>query len=173
MTFQRCLLTISFRYEQHKLDFPDTEDGGVALEEPKPEPQEKATPSPDVNMTEQQSAIVETPISPSDLLDTVYASLSALTTLAPLSDEKGLQTLGDFARQLTESKAPNYISLLPAEDQDKARISTAVSKVVEERHALASASPQPHTHSGDELENRHCQDSLLSPEMFANSSTRR
>lgn len=122
-----CLSRQEMMYEQHKLDFPDTEDGGVALEQPD-STQEQAVPSPAVNMSEQQSAVVETPVSPSDLLDTVYASLSALTTLAPLSDEKALQTLGDFARQLTESKAPNYISLLPVDEQDQARISTAISR---------------------------------------------
>ncbi|KAI5370845.1 putative tetratricopeptide-like helical domain superfamily [Septoria linicola] len=121
-----CLSRQEMMYEQHKLDFPDQEDGGVALEQS--EASEKPAPSSDVNMSEQQSAIVETPVSPNDLLDTVYASLSALTTLAPLSDEPALQTLGDLARQLTESKAPNYISLLPLGEQDRARISTAVSR---------------------------------------------
>ncbi|GIZ39060.1 hypothetical protein CKM354_000245200 [Cercospora kikuchii] len=125
-----CLSRQEMMYEQHKLDFPDTEDGGVALVQPEPEagPAAASTSTGDVDMKEQQSAIVETPISPSDLLDTVYASLSALTTLAPLLDEKGLQNLGDMARQLSETKAPSYIALLPVEEQDKARIATAVNR---------------------------------------------
>lgn len=126
-----CLSRQEMMYEQHKLDFPDTEEGGVALQS---EDKVSAAPdgdpktSSDVDMEREQSAVVETPVSPSDLLDTVHASLSALTSLAPLSDEAGLQNLGEMARQLTESKSAEYIRLLPAEEQDKARLSVAVGR---------------------------------------------
>ncbi|KXS96519.1 hypothetical protein AC578_5844 [Pseudocercospora eumusae] len=120
-----CLSRQEMMYEQHRLDFPDTEDGGVALDESAP--QQSSAPAEDIDMGE-QSAIVETPVGPSDLLDTVHASLSALTTLVPLADEAALQNLGDMARQLTESKAPDYLKLLPEEEQSKAHFSIAVGR---------------------------------------------
>lgn len=118
-----CLSKQEMMYEQHQLDFPDNEDGGVALE-----PDEKPAPTQDTDMEEEQSAIVEVPISATDLLDTVHASLSALITLVPLADQPGLQNLGDMAQTLTESKAPNYIKLIPTEEQDKARFSVALDR---------------------------------------------
>lgn len=120
-----CLSRQEIMFEQHRLDFPDTEDGGVPLE---PEADETPAPNGDVDMAEEQSAIVETPIAASDLLDTVHASLSALTTLVPLAEPSGLQNLGDMAHSLTESKAPNYLSLLPVEDQDKARFAVTLDR---------------------------------------------
>ncbi|KAK4634464.1 UPF0656 protein [Fulvia fulva] len=120
-----CLSRQEIMFEQHRLDFPDTEDGGVSLD---PEADETPAPSTDVDMAEEQSAIVETPIAASDLLDTVHASLSALTTLVPLTEPSGLQNLGDMAHSLTESKVPHYLSLLPAEDQDQARFAVALDR---------------------------------------------
>jgi tetratricopeptide (TPR) repeat protein len=124
-----CLSMQEKMYEQHKLDFPDTEDGGVSLD---PTTNDASASGPDaatdVDMDEEQSAVVEAPISPTDLLDTVHASLSALTTLAPLSDEAGLGNLGEMARHLSELKAPDYIALLPRDDQSAARFSLAVAR---------------------------------------------
>lgn len=118
-----CLSRQELMYEQHQLDFPDTEDGGVALD-----PDEKPTPTQDADMQDEQSAIVEVPISASDLLDTVHASLSALITLVPLVDQPGLQNLGEMAQALTESKAPDYIKLVPTEEQDRARFSISLDR---------------------------------------------
>lgn len=118
-----CLSKQEMMYEQHQLDFPDNEDGGVPLE-----PDEKPAPAQDNYMQDEQSAIVEVPVSAADLLDTVHASLSALITLVPLADQPGLETIGTMAQTLTESKAPDYIKLLPAEGQDKARFSMAVDR---------------------------------------------
>ncbi|EME89763.1 uncharacterized protein MYCFIDRAFT_78456 [Pseudocercospora fijiensis CIRAD86] len=120
-----CLSRQEMMFEQHRLDFPDTEDGGVALDESVSET--PLAPAEDTDMDE-QSAIVETPVGPSDLLDTVHASLFALYTLVPLADEAALQNLGEMARQFTESKAPGYLRLLPEEEQQKAHFSVAVSR---------------------------------------------
>ncbi|CAK4030595.1 hypothetical protein DOTSEDRAFT_163364 [Lecanosticta acicola] len=115
-----CLSRQEIMLEQHKLDFPDTEEGGVPLEpQDQPSPAPAPSSSQHVDMGDEQSATVETPVGPVDLLDTVHASLSALTTLVPLVDESDLQNLGDMAQALTETKAPGYIPLLPAEDQTK------------------------------------------------------
>ncbi|KAF2161729.1 hypothetical protein M409DRAFT_69540 [Zasmidium cellare ATCC 36951] len=118
-----CLSKQEMMYEQHQLDFPDTEEGGVPLD-----PDEKPAPTEDTDMQDEQSAVVEVPISASDLLDTVHASLSALITLVPLADQPGLQNLGEMAQTLTESKAPDYIKLVPAEEQDRARFSIALDR---------------------------------------------
>lgn len=121
-----CLSRQEMMYEQHNLDFPDTDDGGVMLDSQAVPP----APTPDVEMSEEQSAIIETPVSPNDLLDTVTTSLSTLTSLVPLTDPPGLQNLGDLARQLSESKASGYIRLLPVEEQEKARLSVAIPRAV-------------------------------------------
>lgn len=76
----------------------------------------------------EQTATIETGVTASDLLDTVHASVSALTTLVSLTDVSGLQTLGDMAHSLTESKAPAYIGLLPADDQDTARFNLGLDR---------------------------------------------
>lgn len=124
-----CLSRQEIMFEQHKLDFPDTEEGGVSLDpEEKPEPGPATPPSQDVDMENAQSAAVETPVGPSDLLDTVHASLSALTTLIPLVEEDGLANIGDMAQALTESKAPGYIQMLPAEDQTKETLAIALDR---------------------------------------------
>lgn len=118
-----CLSKQEMMYEQHQLDFPDTEDGGVALDL-----DEKPAPTQDTDMQDEQSAIVEIPISASDLLDTVHASLSALITLVPLADQPGLQNLGEMAQTLTESKASDYVKLVPAEEQDRVRFSISLDR---------------------------------------------
>ncbi|EME49204.1 hypothetical protein DOTSEDRAFT_163364 [Dothistroma septosporum NZE10] len=120
-----CLSRQEMMFEQHRLDFPDTEDGGVSLD---PEADETPAPAADVDMAEEQSAVVETPIAASDLLDTVHASLSALTTLVPLAEPSGLQNLGDMAHSLTESKVPDYLRLLPAEEQDRVCFAVALDR---------------------------------------------
>jgi hypothetical protein len=125
-----CLSRQEMMFEQHRLDFPDTEEGGVPINpEEQHTPAPAAAPSADTDMDE-QSATIETPVSANDLLDTVHASLSALTTLVPLADESALQHLGDMSHALTEDKAPRYLALLPAEEQDSARLSVALDRAV-------------------------------------------
>lgn len=111
-----CLARQEMMLEQQQIDLPDEEDeGGVVLLDDHT-PSSTSTPQPDDRM-----ATVVNPVTPNDLLDTVHASLSALTTLLPLADENALGTLGDMARSLTDTKGPTYISLLPADAQSDAR----------------------------------------------------
>lgn len=127
-----CLSRQEMMFEQHRLDFPDTEEGGVPVDanaEQQSAPAPASAPSADTDMAE-QSANIETPVSASDLLDTVHASLSALTTLLPLVDESAFQNLGEMAHSLTENKAPAYLALLPNEEQDSARLSVALDRAV-------------------------------------------
>lgn len=125
-----CLSRQEIMFEQHRLDFPDTEEGGVAIiPEEQPSHAPAPAPSADTDMDE-QSATIETPVSASDLLDTVHASLSALTTLLPLVDESEIQNLGEMSHTLTEDKAPKYIALLPNDEQDSARLSVALDRAV-------------------------------------------
>jgi len=117
-----CLARQEMLLEQQQAGFDDFEDGGVPLD-----PDEKSASTPTSDASE-QTATVESPVTINDLLDTVHASLSALTTLVSLTDPSGLQTLGDMAQSLTESKAPAYISSLPAEDQGVATSVLALSR---------------------------------------------
>lgn len=109
-----CLARQEMMVEQQNAGFGEQEeDGGVSLNE--------GGSTTGSDSPREQSATIVNPVTPSDLLDTVHASLSALTTLAPIVDPSGLQTLGDMAHQLTESKAPSYLSLLENDAQDSAR----------------------------------------------------
>jgi tetratricopeptide (TPR) repeat protein len=123
-----CLARQEVMFEQHRADFPDNEDGGVPLE-----PESQASPSvpaADVEMQEQseeteQSATVEAPVTALDMLDTVHASLSALIALVSVIPDTNLEALSKMARHLTQIKAPGYIELVPAEEQDQVRVTTA------------------------------------------------
>lgn len=119
-----CLSRQEMLLEQQRLDFDDVEEGGVQLE-----PGEQAA-SPNGSELSEQSALIETPISASDLLDTVHASLSALTTLVPQVEQPALQAYGDMAHALTEKKALNYISLLPTDAQDQARFALGLDRAI-------------------------------------------
>ena len=119
-----CLSRQEMLLEQHVLDFPDVEEGGVPLDS-----ETSSEPPSDVEMSE-QSATIETPVTANDLIDTVHASLSALTTLVPLSEHGGLQTIGDMAHCLTEQKAPKYVSLLPTEEQEKAQLAVGLDRAI-------------------------------------------
>ncbi|KJY00449.1 hypothetical protein TI39_contig329g00021 [Zymoseptoria brevis] len=137
-----CLSRQEVLFEQHRADFPDVEEGGVALDAQEGgvalDAQEGAAesstpaapPAAQEDDTDMAEATIETPISPSDLLDTVHASLSALTTLLPLSDHSALQNLGEMARALTEDKAPTYIRLLDSTAQAPATLSLALDRAV-------------------------------------------
>nr|OQO26779.1 hypothetical protein B0A51_07383 [Rachicladosporium sp. CCFEE 5018] len=79
---------------------------------------------------EEQTATIVAPISAGDLLDTVHASLAALTTLVAIDDSSEYDTLANMAEGLTEDKAPRYIALLPESDQGSARLSTALDRAI-------------------------------------------
>ena len=119
-----CLSRQEMLLEQQQLDFEDVEEGGVQLD---PDEKPASTGSSDVS---EQTALVETPITASDLLDTVHASLSSLTTLVPLVELTALQTYGDMAQVLTEEKASSYISLLTIESQDSARLTVSLDRAI-------------------------------------------
>lgn len=119
-----CLARQEMLLEQQRVDFQDMDEGGVRLD-----PDEQAASSSSSDTTE-QTALVESPVTASDLLDTVHASLSALTTLVALDQATALQTLGDMAQSLTIKNAPAYLSLLPAEMQDSARFVVARDRAI-------------------------------------------
>ncbi|TKX27447.1 hypothetical protein C1H76_0284 [Elsinoe australis] len=82
-------------------------DGGVSLSsDPRP-----ATPSSTSTGRTEQSATVQSAITPEDLLDTCLASLSALTQLLSLTPTSS-QPLASLATQLLTTKIPPCISLL-------------------------------------------------------------
>jgi hypothetical protein len=110
--------------EQQQQDFDDMEEGGVQLD---PEERPASTSTSDAS---EQTALVEAPMSANDLLDTVHASLSSLTTLIPMVEQSALQTYGDMAHTLTEKRAPNYISLLPTDLQDGAKFTVALDRAI-------------------------------------------
>ena len=119
-----CLSRQEMLLEQQQQDFDDMDEGGVQLD-----PDEKPASASASDVSE-QTALVETPMSANDLLDTVHASLSSLTTLIPMVERSALQTYGDMAHALTEKRAPNYITLLPSDLQDKARLAIALDRAI-------------------------------------------
>jgi len=130
-----CLARQEMAIEQQKADFPEggeeaeDEEGGVPVEggaEFKGETAEEA--ESDDGEEEEQSAVIMNPVTGNDLLDTVHASLSALTTLIPLVGESALGNLGDMAHAFTDTKAPNYIALLPEDEQDTARTEVGLAR---------------------------------------------
>ena len=119
-----CLSRQEILLEQQQTDLEDAEDGGVQLD-----PDEQPASDPGSGVSE-RTALIEAPVTANDLLDTVHASLSALTTLVPLVEQSALQTLGDMAYALTDKRAPSYISLLPSEAQELARFAVALDRAI-------------------------------------------
>ena len=125
-----CLGRQEMLMEQQRVDFEareeGEEEGGVSVGA------ESSSRDGSVAGSEvgEQSATIVNPITPGDLLDTVQASLSALTNLVPLVDASEIGALGDMAQSLTEAKAPSYIALLPADAQDAARFSTGLARAI-------------------------------------------
>ncbi|KAK5727605.1 hypothetical protein LTR15_003506 [Elasticomyces elasticus] len=112
--------------EQQQADFADVEDGGMTLDmEDESDLQPASTPGSEGSG---EMATVETPITAADLLDTVHASLSSLTTLVALVEHHALDSLGDMAQSLTESKAPIYVKMLPESDRDSATFAVALDR---------------------------------------------
>ena len=119
-----CLSRQEMLLEQQQMDLEDAEDGGVPLS-----PDEKPSSAEGSDISE-QTARVETPVTANDLLDTVHASLSSLTTLVPLVEQSAVQTYGEMAHVLTEKRAPSYVSLLPTDLQDSARFSVGLDRAI-------------------------------------------
>lgn len=117
-----CLSRQEMLMEQQRADFEDAEEGGVALD-----PDEKPASASGSDESE-QTATIESPVTANDLLDTVHASLAALTTLCTISEQHSLQTLGDLAQSLTEAKSPAYIGLLPEDTKVSARFALALAR---------------------------------------------
>ncbi|TKA32530.1 hypothetical protein B0A50_01638 [Salinomyces thailandicus] len=122
-----CLSRQEVLLEQQQSELEDGEEGGVSLGAPdeKTVPTAESTPGSD---DAGQYATVESPTTASDLLDTVHASLSALTMLVTLVDAGSLRTLGDMAQGLTEKKAPSYIGMLSEDAQDSAHFTVALAR---------------------------------------------
>jgi hypothetical protein len=128
-----CLARQEMAIEQQKAEFPEgseeDEEGGVSVEgaeDSKDETAEKV--ESEDGEEEEQSAVIMAAVTGNDLLDTVHASLSALTTLIPLVGESALGNLGDMAHAFTDTKAPKYIALLPEDEQDTARTEVGLAR---------------------------------------------
>jgi len=117
-----CLSRQEMLLEQQQADFEEAEEGGVSLDQ-----EERPASIPECEGSGQY-ATIENPVTASDLLDTVHASLSALTTLAAITDPALLQTLSDMAQSLTEKKAHVYVEMLPADAQESARFAAAMAR---------------------------------------------
>ncbi|KAK0333814.1 hypothetical protein LTR59_002032 [Friedmanniomyces endolithicus] len=109
--------------EQQQADFAEVEEGGVALEHVEEQP--ASTPGSEDSG---QMATIENPVTAADLLDTVHASLSALTTLMALVEHHALDSLGDMAHSLTETKAPMYIKMLSEDARESASFTVALDR---------------------------------------------
>nr|OQO20734.1 hypothetical protein B0A51_12768 [Rachicladosporium sp. CCFEE 5018] len=123
-----CLSKQEMMFEQQRIDsearFEEMEnDDGVSVTDP----MDASTSS---SATEEQTATIVAPIAATDLIDTVHASLAALTTLVAIDDSSEFDTLANMAAGLTEDKAPRYIALLPESDQGSARLSTALDRAI-------------------------------------------
>jgi hypothetical protein len=117
-----CLSRQEMLLEQQQADIDALEDGGVQLD-----PDEK--PASTVGSEESgELATVESPVTAGDLLDTIHASLSALTTLVALVEHHALDALGEMAQSLTESKAPAYLATLPTADQESSTFTLAIDR---------------------------------------------
>ena len=140
-TLEGCLARQEMAIEQQKAVFPEGGEG--AEEEEKEEEDEGGVPvegagnvkdeaaeteESEEGEEEEQSAVIMAAVTGNDLLDTVHASLSALTTLIPLVGESALGNLGDMAHAFTDIKAPNYIALLPEDEQDAARTEVGLAR---------------------------------------------
>ncbi|KAI7400244.1 hypothetical protein KC336_g14899, partial [Hortaea werneckii] len=95
--------------EQQQMDFDDAEEGGVHLD-----PDEKPASSTCSEPCEQS----------------FHASLSALTTIVALVEPGALQTFADMAHMLTKKRAPGYIDLLAAKQQDTARFAAGLDRAI-------------------------------------------
>lgn len=119
-----CLSRQEMALEQQQVDLEDLDEGGVSLE---PDEQLGANSSGD---DVEETATVERLVTFTDLLDTVHASLSALTTLVAFVEPGNLQTLADMAHSLTETKAPAYLGLLAETEQLPARFALALARAI-------------------------------------------
>lgn len=117
-----CLSRQEMMLEQQQAGFEDLDEGGVELDvDERPALTSGSEPS-------EQTATIETPVTPGDLLDTVHASISALTTLMALVEPHQIETLGSMAQLLTEEKAPAYLKVVPEGDFESARFTNALDR---------------------------------------------
>ncbi|KAK3719431.1 hypothetical protein LTR37_004288 [Vermiconidia calcicola] len=137
-----CLSRQEMLLEQQQTELEDAEDGGVPLS---PGEKPSSTEGPDIA---EQTARIETPVTANDLLDTVHASLSSLTTLVPLVEPSAVQTYGDMAHVLTEKRAISYISLLPTDLQNPARFAVGLDRAI----FIASFADAQYSYMATELE---------------------
>ncbi len=117
-----CLSRQEMLYEQQRMVPDEAEAGGVPLE--------TSDGSTLESRVSEETALLETAVSERDLLDTVHASVSALTTLVSLAEQPTLQIYSDMAQMLTEKKAPYFMSLLPDDLQEAVRFAPALDRAI-------------------------------------------
>lgn len=137
-----CFTRQEMTLEEQNQSFPDDGNDGVSLNQPEGK-NPKQGPSSDSD-AEEQTVTVQEATTPADLLDTARASLSALTLLVPLEEPTSLATLASMAQTLVDSKIPQYLSQLPADEQKKVGTEIALERA-SFIAALAAAEYTAHT----------------------------
>ncbi|KAH0385349.1 hypothetical protein KCU92_g3563, partial [Aureobasidium melanogenum] len=98
-------------------------EGGVAVEQQAPPAEPTASSSRAAEDAESEGeeegeyVSVQAYITPSDLLDTARSSLTALTLLITLEDPSNVSPLAKMGITLVESKIPQYLSQIEAEER--------------------------------------------------------
>lgn len=126
--------------EEQRQQFADDTDGGVSLgvaDSMTATDQDEAASTRNSEANE-QSASIQQPITPTDLLDTARASLSALTLLVSLDEPTNIPTLAKLAQSLSEEKIPQCLSQVQAEDMEELQADIALERA-EFIAALANA----------------------------------
>lgn len=112
-----CFSRQSMRFEEQRQawDEQQEESGGVSLDD-------TTAPSPSSAAASigEQSATVESAVTPEDLVDTLRATLTALTQLVSLDPSSAIPTISSMAESLLTSKFPQCTSLLPSDSQPPA-----------------------------------------------------
>lgn len=114
-----CFSRQEMLLEEQRMQFTDNQEGGVSLENKTSAgaAQPEAEASSDDEEGEQQSATIQMPTTPMDLVDTARSSLTALTLLVSLDGPSNLPTLASMAQALTDTKIPFYVSQLEQSEQ--------------------------------------------------------
>lgn len=114
-----CFTRQSMIFEEQRQAWErETDDtqGGVSLKDT-----DVGGPSSPASSAAEQSATVESSVTPEDLVDTLHASLAALTQLVGLDSHSSIPVLSSMAESILTSKLPPCIDLLSPDEQPPAR----------------------------------------------------
>lgn len=108
-----CFSRQEMLLEEQTTSFSNDTDGGVPLEQ-ETIPHDTMASEDEVM---EESATIQSPTTISDLLDTARASLTALTTLIPLSDGSSVDILAQMADAILRIKIPHYLAQMSGEER--------------------------------------------------------